>query len=152
MLWSRSISKDSAYGIHGYTPPILGKVGESSATARRRLGTKDVLNGQSSPGTLQVGQHPSKGTRHIPHTSSSGSPFSSVLPVSHCHWAMACHCLTMTFMVVRRRVCLYLCTRHDCGVVGPEIRLCHVIVQVPANNSCMLRAASAFARQLTAMS
>ena len=64
------------------------------------LRQRDLLNGQSSPGTLQVGQHPSKGTRQIPHTSSSGSPFSSVLPVSHCHWAMACHRLTMTFMVL----------------------------------------------------
>lgn len=82
---------------------------------------RDLLNGQSSPGTLQVGQHPSKGTRQIPHTSSSGSPFSSVLPVSHCHWAMACHCLTMTFMVgFERRVCLPLCTRQDVGTVGPS--------------------------------
>jgi hypothetical protein len=92
---------------------------------------RDLLNGQSSPGTLQVGQHPSKGTRQIPHTSSSGSPFSSVLPVSHCHWAMACHCLTMTFMVgFERRVCLPLCTRQDGGTVGPSCPRLHV--KVPA--------------------
>jgi hypothetical protein len=100
MLQSLSISTDSAYERHGYTLPILAKVKGLSATAGRCVCNKrDLLNGQSSPGTLQVGQHPSKGTRQIPHTSSSGSPFSSILPVSHCHWAMACHCLTMTFMV-----------------------------------------------------
>jgi hypothetical protein len=146
MLQSLSISKDSAYGKRGYTLPILVKLGSRQLPLEDKLGTKDLLNGQSSPGTLHVGQHPSKGTRQIPQTSSSGSPFSSVLPVSHCHWAMACHCLTMTFMVVRRRVCLYLCTRHDCGVVGPEIHSSHVIV--PANNSL-----PAYSRELlTAMS
>jgi hypothetical protein len=102
MLRSLSISEDSAYGIHGYTPPILEKLESCQPPLEDVLGTRDILSGQSSPGTLQVGQHPSKGTRHIPHTSSSGSPFSSVLPVSHCHWAIACHCLTMTFMVVRK--------------------------------------------------
>jgi hypothetical protein len=100
MLQSLSISIDSAYERHGYTLPILMKVKGLSAAAERCVCDKrGLLNGQSSPGTLQVGQHPSKGTRQIPHTSSSGSPFSSVLPVSHCHWAMACHCLTMTFMM-----------------------------------------------------
>lgn len=99
-LQSLSISTGSAYERHGYTLPILGRVkGLSAAAGRCVYNKRDLLNGQSSPGTLQVGQHPSKGTRQIPHTSSSGSPFSSVLPVSHCHWAMACHCLTMTFMV-----------------------------------------------------
>ena len=100
MLQSLSISTDSAYERHGYTLPILAKVkGPSAAVGGSLCNKRNLLNGQSSPGTLQVGQHPSKGTRQIPHTSSSGSPFSSVLPVSHCHWAMACHCLTMTFMV-----------------------------------------------------
>jgi len=85
---------------------------------------RDLLNGQSSPGTLQVGQHPSKGTRQIPHTSSSGSPFSSVLPVSHCHWAMACHCLTMTFMVwfeskTRLFVVVYATRRRHCRTELP---------------------------------
>jgi hypothetical protein len=119
---SLSISTDSAYERHGYTLPILAKVKGLSATAGTCVCNKrDLLNGQSSPGTLQVGQHPSKGTRQIPHTSSSGSPFSSVLPVSHCHWAMACHCLTMTFMVwFERRVCLALCTRRDRGTFGPS--------------------------------
>jgi hypothetical protein len=98
MPQSLSTLTDNAYERHGYTLPILAKVKGLSA-AVWRCNKRDLLNGQSSPGTLQVGQHPSKGTRQIPHTSSSGSPFSSVLPVSHCHWAMACHCLTMTFMV-----------------------------------------------------
>ncbi len=99
-LPSLSISTDSAYERHGYTLPILRKVkGPSATTGRCVCINRDLLNGQSSPGTLQVGQHPSKGTRQIPHTSSSRSPLSSILPVSHCHWAMACHCLTMTFMV-----------------------------------------------------
>ena len=100
MLQSLSTSTGSAYERHGYTLPILANVKGLSVAAERCVCNKrGLLNGQSSPGTLQVGQHPSKGTRQIPHTSSSGSPFSSDLPVSHCHWAMACHCLTMTFMV-----------------------------------------------------
>jgi hypothetical protein len=124
---SQSILADSAYERHGYTPPILAKLEDCQPPLADVFGLRDLLNGQSSPGTLQVGQHPSKGTRQIPHTSSSGSPFSSVLPVSHCHWAMACHCLTMTFMVwFEGRVCLSLCTRQDCGMAGPSCPRLHV--------------------------
>lgn len=109
MPQSLSISTDSAYERHGYTLPILARFkGLSTAAGRCVCNKRDLLNGQSSPGTLQVGQHPSKGTRQIPHTSSSGSPFSSVLPVSHCHWAMACHFLTMTFMVWVRETRLFV--------------------------------------------
>lgn len=57
------------------------------------------LKGQSSPGILQVGQHPSKGTRQIPQTSPSlSSLFGSDFPVSHRHCATACQCLMVTFM------------------------------------------------------
>jgi hypothetical protein len=103
--------------------------------------TRDALNGQSSPGTLQVGQQPSKGMRQIPHTSSSGSPFSSVLPVSHCHWAMACHCLTMTFMrgFEDAFVCKCVRVRKVLGIVGPSgcARLCQ-----RRDSCCVLPAAS----------
>lgn len=45
----------------------------------------NVLNGQSSPGILQDGQHPSNGTRQIPQTSPSLSSSCSGLPVSQRH-------------------------------------------------------------------
>ena len=61
---------------------------------------KNVLNGQSSPGILQDGQHPSYGTRQIPQTSPSLSSSCSGLPVSQRHCATACHRLTITFMCI----------------------------------------------------
>jgi hypothetical protein len=122
MPQSLSISTDSAYERHGYTLPILARVkGLSTAAGRCVCNKRDLLNGQSSPGTLQVGQHPSKGTRQIPHTSSSGSPFSSVLPVSHCHWAMACHFLTMTFMVWVRDAFVCLCVRDETAALSDRV-------------------------------
>lgn len=57
-----------------------------------------VLNGQSSPGILQVGQQPSYGTRQMPHTSPSLSSSTSSLPVSQRHCAMACQRFTVTFI------------------------------------------------------
>ena len=59
-----------------------------------------ILSGQSSPGTLQAGQHASKGSRQIPQTSSSSS--SSVwltgLPVFQRHSATACQDLIVIFI------------------------------------------------------
>lgn len=50
-----------------------------------------IRNEQSSPGYLQVGQVPSKATRQIPQTSSSG--------ISQRHEATAFHSLIVTFML-----------------------------------------------------
>ncbi|KAG9050718.1 hypothetical protein FS837_003056 [Tulasnella sp. UAMH 9824] len=68
----------------------------------------DLLSGQSSPGTLQFGQHPSNGTRQIPQMSSSSSSSSAPpvavtslslsLPVAHLQCATACQSLTTTFI------------------------------------------------------
>ena len=58
---------------------------------------RHALNGQSSPGILHDGQHPSYGTRQIPHTSSSSS-FWSADPVFQRHCATALQCLMCTFM------------------------------------------------------
>ncbi|MCG8623388.1 MAG: hypothetical protein MJE68_15520 [Proteobacteria bacterium] len=49
----------------------------------------DIPSGQSSPGSLQSGQHPSKGRRHIPH---------SLSLVSHFHTATADQLLILTFI------------------------------------------------------
>lgn len=48
------------------------------------------ISGQSSPGSLQSGQQPSKAILHIPHVSSWASQV---------HEATACHCSSFTFIV-----------------------------------------------------
>ena len=87
------------------------KINTARAVAQRKKEKekkKTQLSGQSSPGILQEGQHPSNDTRHIPHTSPSSSssasplltfPDSDSLPMSQRHWATAFQCLTVTFMV-----------------------------------------------------
>ena len=57
------------------------------------------LKGQSSPGILHEGQHPSYGTRQMPQTSISPSSSTSSEPVSQRHCAIACHRFTVTFIV-----------------------------------------------------
>lgn len=62
-----------------------------SASVKDSLsGSASILKAQSSPGNLQVGQVPSNWTRHIPHTSSSGT--------SQCHVATAEYFLIVTFI------------------------------------------------------
>ena len=64
------------------------------AMAQRK--TTNALSGQSSPGILHDGQHPSYGTRQIPHTSPSSS--GSLFPVFQRHCATALQCLMWTFI------------------------------------------------------
>ena len=51
-------------------------------------------SGQSSPGILQSGQHPSNGRRHMPHSTSSFA--------SQCQAATAIHDRTLTFILLYR--------------------------------------------------
>jgi hypothetical protein len=60
--------------------------------------TRNSLKGQSSPGILHDGQHPSNGTRQIPQTSPSSSWSWFVFPVFQRHWATALQCLMWTFI------------------------------------------------------
>jgi hypothetical protein len=75
----------------------------NTKTGLVRNNTSHVLRGQSSPGVLQVGQHPSNATRQIPHTSSSSSSSTcsvDSVPMSHFQCAIACQCFTFTFIMV----------------------------------------------------
>lgn len=80
--------------VHSPQTKIIGSAYHVPDTA------KELLSGQSSPGILHDGQHPSKGTRQIPQTSLSPSVSSDpVFPVSQRHCATACQCLTVTFII-----------------------------------------------------
>ena len=81
---------------------------------------RDLLNGQSSPGTLQVGQHPSKGTRQIPllaffwvavliRFTCVPLPLGNGVPL----FDDDLHGVVDSWF--ERRVCLSLCTRRDRG-------------------------------------
>jgi hypothetical protein len=80
-----------------------------SSCGEEKRGGACILSGQSSPGTLQLGQHASNATRQMPQTSPSSSsceadgPGSVVVPVSQRHWATPCQCLMTTFMVIFKK-------------------------------------------------
>ena len=97
-----STCKGNAYGTHGSTLPKLGTYVTISESQYYLPGESYSLKGQSSPGVLHPGQHASYATRQIPQTSNS-SFSSSLLPVSHLQDAIACQCLTVTFMACTDR-------------------------------------------------
>ena len=80
-LW-RATLRDNACGIRVSIYPILET---RQLDENRKMENGNLLSGQSSPGILQAEQQASKGTRQMPHTSSSSSSCWAGVRVSQRH-------------------------------------------------------------------